>query len=385
MKDQSTNRTLKTSKGSPHALEYQPLLPRVVSRRPYVRWILAILAAIGLIAAAWRMTQLRQRLHLGGFQQPSPTLQVPGDNVTAFYRSEISPLLDAALQRDRQAAARAIDALHERFDVHRAGVRPFAEDVSGWRTRFGVIGCFATDQWDHDVRGNKVTSHVADYIQAKFRVHVLSEQALQADLEDVLKQYRGDMEANRNQLFAEIKLPLEGSQSPIVLDDAGWDGLYSDIVERVRQLNAHTPRDNVVTGLVSVAGGWVGTEAGEVLAAGILTRIGSTLAVEAASGSATLGGTTTGGEVGSLAGPAGTAIGIGAGLAVGAAVDWWASNRLEAHVIDQSDKFLDTVEDEIVDGGQKVPGLRASFEQAAKVTDQNQRQAILDALLEARK
>ncbi len=385
MKDQSTNGTTQTNKSTPHALQYHPPLPRVVSRRPYVRWIVALLAAIGLIAAAWRITQIRQRLHLGGFTAQSPTVQVPADNVTVFYRREISPLLDAALQRNRQAAARAIDALHERFDVHRVGVKPFAEDVSGWRTRFGVMGCFVTDQWDRHVRGNKVTNHVADYIQAKFRAHVLSEQALQADLEDVLKQYRGDLEASRNQLFAEIQLPLEGSQSPIVLADEGWDGLYADIENRANQLNATTPRDSVVTGLASVAGGWAGTEAGEALAAEILARVGVSLAVDVAGDTAMVGGTATGAGAGSLVGPAGTAIGVGAGLAVGAAVDWWTSNRLEAHVIDQSDKFLDTLEHEIVDGGEKSPGLRASFEQAAKLAEQNQRQAIIDALLEARR
>jgi hypothetical protein len=379
------NKTNKTNKSSPHILHYHAAETGRMIRWTWVRWIVALLTAIGLIAAAWRVT----RTHLGGLAAlltpSSSRLPVPADNVTAFYRSEISPLLDAALQRDRQAADRAIEALHERFDAHRAGVKPFAEDVSGWRTRFGVVGCFATDQWDRHFRGNPAANHVADFIQGKFRVHVLSEQSFQADIQDVLKQYSEDLAASRNRLYSEIKLPLHGSQSPIVLDDNGWNRLCSDIEKRAAQLNATTPRDSVVTGLASVAGGWVGTEAGEVVVSEVLARVGTGAAVEAAGASATTGSTVTGGGVGSFGGPAGTAIGVGAGLAVGAAIDWWASQRLEAKVTDQCDKFLDTVEHQIVDGRDNSPGLRTSFERAGKLADQNQRQAIIDALLEARK
>ncbi|HZK80473.1 MAG TPA: hypothetical protein VFC46_05380 [Humisphaera sp.] len=374
------NKTTKTSPSIPHALDYQPAAPALVSRWTWFRRIVALVTAFGVIAAACRVTERRHNLHFGLTgtaltPEESPSmLPVMPANITAFYRNEISPLLDAALRRNRQAADRAIESMHDRFNAHRAGVKPFANEVSGWVTRFGIMGRFAGDSWDH-FRGNPNTNAVGDYIQDKFRSHILSEQSLRADVDEVLKQYREDLEASRNQLFAEIKLPLHGNQSPIVLDDKGWDRLCLDVDQRTRRLNATTPRDSVVTGLASVAGGWIGTETAEVIVVAILTRVGGAMA----------GGSATGGGVGSFGGPAGTAIGIGVGLVVGAVIDWWTSDRLEAHVAHECDTFIDTVERQIVEGSGESPGLRTSFELAAKLADAHQRQAIIDAILEARK
>jgi hypothetical protein len=312
-------------------------------------------------------------------------------NVTQFFHDAISPPLDAALQRNRLAAERAIATLHDRFNTHRAGVMPFAEDVSGWGARLGMIGRFTVDVWDRRVNGNGKTNRVGDYIQKKFRSHVLSEQSLQADLEAVLSQYREDLEASRNQLFAEIKLPLRGSQSPIALDDSGWDRLCSDINQRAQQLNATTPRESVATGLAALGAGWVGTEAAEFVTTQILACVGTTVAAEAAEtaaaagGSAMVGATSAGGGVGSFGGPAGTVIGVGIGLVVGVAIDWWMTDRLESHLAEQCNTFLDTVEAQIVEGSGQTSGLRMSFEHAVKLADEHERQAIVDAIKEAQK
>jgi hypothetical protein len=389
MKDHSTNETTTKNPSKPNTLDY-----RVSTRRPrllYGARLAALLVAIGLIATAWRVT------HEASFRKgtvatpPNSAATLPPGDVAEFYRSQIAPLLDAALQRNRRAADRAVASLHERFNAHRAGVKAFAENIAGWRTRFGVIQCFATDVWDKHVRGNTSANSVGAYIEEKFRTRVLSEPSLQADVEEVLKQYRQDLEASRNQLFAEIKLPLHGRNSPIVLDEKGLEKLCLDIDNRAKQLNAKTPRDSVVTGLAAVAGGWVGAETGEMVVGQILARVGTSVAVEAAEaataagGSALAGGTATGGGVGSLGGPAGTVVGIGVGVAIGSAIDWWMSDRLESHITDQCDEFLDTVEHKLVEGSEQSPGLRSSFEQAEKLADQRQRQAIIDALLEARK
>ena len=377
-------------------LDYQAGDLRPGKRASWARRLAAPFIVICLIVIVWRFTRLANRLlplayKAAGVRMPTRLQSSPPEDVTEFYNTEISPLLDAALQRNRRAADRAILSLHDRFNAHRAGVKAFAQDVSGWATRFGVMQSFATDVWDKHVRGNPSANGVGDYIQEKFRMHVLSEQSLQADVEDVLKQYRQDLEASRNQLFAEIKLPLHGRNSPIVLDEKGWEALCVDIDQRARQLNATTPRDSVVTGLVALAGGWIGTEAVEAVVAQVLARVGTTIAVEAAEtaaatgGSALAGGTATGGGIGSLGGPAGTVIGVGVGLAVGVAIDWWLSDRLEDHVSEQCNRFLDTVEHNIVEGNGQTPGLRASFEQALKLADERQRKAVIDALTEAGK
>src|ERR1035437_47475 len=48
-----------------------------------------------------------------------------------FYDRKLVPLADAARQRNRKAADRAIQSLHVHFQGHHAGVKPFAEEVTG--------------------------------------------------------------------------------------------------------------------------------------------------------------------------------------------------------------------------------------------------------------
>lgn len=390
-------KTPKTNTSIAHPLDYASA--EQTASRPWkrIRWLVALLAAVSATVAAWYLTRSLQSSSAAGagkmaMSTPSspPMLQLSSDSAAHFYRNEIVPLLDAALQRNRQAADRAIELLHARFDAHRAGIKPFAHDVSGWATRLGVIGCSAADLWNHVFGHDPKLNRVGNYIQQKFRAHVLSEGSLETDVEQVLTQFQADVEANRNQLLAEIKLPLHNFPAPITLNERDWQQLYTTIAERAKKLNAGTARSSLVTGLASVTGGWVGAESANVLVPKLLTGVGSAVAAEAAEAATISGGgiwadAAAGGGTGTLAGPAGTVVGIGVGLAVGVAIDWWTSDRLESHVTGQCHTFLDTVERQLVEGSAACPGLRASFEQAIKLTDQAHRQAIIDALMEAGK
>ena len=94
------------------------------------------------------------------------------------------------------------------------------------------------------------------------------------------------------------------------------------------------------------------------------------------------GGAGGGGALGTLAGPAGTVIGIGAGLVVGAAIDWWMTDRFKEKLAEQCNRFIDTVRDQLIDGTPQQPGLRSVFAEAVRLSDEAQRKAILDVLLE---
>ena len=192
---------------------------------------------------------------------------------------------------------------------------------------------------------------------------MLSEQSLQADVEDVLKQYRRGLGSKPQPAFrGDQAAPARSATRRSCWTRKGGKHYVWTSTSGARQLNATTPRDSVVTGLAALAGGWIGTEAAEAVVAQILARVGTAIAVEAAEtaaatgGSAMVGGTATGGGIGSLGGPAGTVIGVGVGLAVGAAIDWWLSDRLEDHVSEQCHRFLDTVEHQHRRGKPAVPG-----------------------------
>ena len=156
------------------------------------------------------------------FGKPSPSAPNPNgplfqvltprpDNseaATEVYDKQIIPLLNDFDQRNSAAVDRAIRTLHDRMTLHRAGVKPFAADVTGWGTRAGVIGRYASDFWQKYWNKKQGIDTVHDYIAQKFQADVLSEQKLNDDLSEVLLQFNKDMATNRSILYAEVSLPL---------------------------------------------------------------------------------------------------------------------------------------------------------------------------------
>ena len=307
-----------------------------------------------------------------------------------IYRSSIIPLLDEYDRENAQAVSRAMLALHERMQFHRAGVVPFARDVRSWGTRFGVMHRLPADLW-HKVRHDK--SHppqVAQYINEKFRREVISEKQLQGDVASILSGFEQDLSANRNKLYSQLSLPLSQIQAELPGTSLNTEPLANQIQQRSNAISKELAPDTVVWGVVEFSGSWVATDVAQSVAsrivAQILARVGTSMAVEGLSaGGATVGGTTAGAGAGSLAGPVGTIIGLGAGLVVGAAVDWWLSDQFEAKVTNQCNNFLNGLEHRLRDGGQQNPGLRQTLNEAARVAGQSQRKAIENAISESQK
>ena len=307
-----------------------------------------------------------------------------------IYQTSIIPLLDEYDRENVKAVSRAMLALHERMQFHRAGVVPFARDVRSWGTRFGVMHRLPADLW-HKVRHDR--SHppqVAQYINEKFRREVISEKQLQGDVASILSGFEQDLSANRNKLYSQLSLPLSQIQAELPGTSLNTEPLANQIQQRSNAISKELAPDTVVWGVVEFSGSWVATDVAQSIAsrivAQILARVGTSMAVEGLSaGGATVGGTTAGAGAGSLAGPVGTIIGLGAGLVVGAAVDWWLSDQFEAKVTNQCNNFLNGLEQRLRDGGQQSPGLRQTLNEAARVAGQSQRKAIENAISESQK
>ena len=275
--------------------------------------------------------------------------------------------------------------LHERIAVHRGGIKPFTHEITSWKTRFGVIGRYSADAWNK-VRGRpQNTAHVRDYVDEKFRRRVLSEEGLKRDVAAVLEQFDDDMAASRNRLYAELAIPLDRIRSAIPASNLTLNRFRDDVQKRAAQITGSLPADTLVAGMAAVAGGWVATDAAQLITARIVTQVlaqlGATMAAEGIeAGGATVGSAVAGGGAGSLGGPAGTVIGIGVGLIVGAIVDWWLSSSFEQKVADQCSRFLDTLEQRLRDGAPGSPGLWTTLIQTVDITVNTQRQAVRDAL-----
>jgi hypothetical protein len=118
--------------------------------------------------------------------------------------------------------------------------------------------------------------------------------------------------------------------------------------------------------------------AGQAVAAGVEAA--------AAGGSSTAGGATLGGAAGWLGGPLGAVIGVGAGLAVGAVVDWWVTDKFKANLTEQLTTYLDNLERDMINGVAATAdrparaGLRESLYTAADKFHAIQSQAALNAL-----
>jgi hypothetical protein len=321
---------------------------------------------------------------------PAPaTPKVPEVDVDRVYREEVVPLLDQFDARNRAAAARAVTNMYERLNGRRWGIKPFVKDVGSWKTRFGVIGRSTKDFWRKRVRKAPDAEAVRTYVNDKFRHHVLSEQALEADMGEVLKQFREDLEASRNQLYVQVRLPLAKIKSPLATSDASYAQFEADVARRAKDLSAHWATDTVVSGLGSFVSGWVAMDVAQGVTSrvvvAILSRVGTQIAAETvAAGGATAAGAAAGGGGGSFAGPAGTVIGVGVGIAVGAAIDWWMSARFEEKMTLQLNGFFDSVGRRLMEGTGQSPGLRVALYDAVKLGGDSQRQAVKAAFEEAK-
>ena len=69
----------------------------------------------------------------------------------------------------------------------------------------------------------------------------------------------------------------------------------------------------------------------------------------AAAGSSMAGGGALGAASGWLGGPAGEVIGVGAGLAVGAVIDWWVTARFKTSLTQELSTYLNNLEHDMID------------------------------------
>ena len=319
--------------------------------------------------------------------EPVVPVESPRDRAIRVYRTDIVPMLDAYDARNERAAERAIATLRERINARRGGIKPFVDDVQSWRTTFGVIGRKSRDMWRRARGTRRIDGSVQQYVDEKFQRRVLSPAGLNADVQAALDVFREDVDASRNQLYVDMRLPLRDVKVDQVRTKASFAAFIDDVRFRSLQLSHGGSHDAVTSNLTAFAAGWVAGEVGAKVAgrvtAAIVTRVGTQLATRAAvTGGATVTGAATGGSAGSSVGPAGTVVGLAVGIAVGAVVDWWMSEKFEAKMTAQLNQFLTDLERSMIEGTGRQPGLRKSFADALAANSNVQRDAILSTLLQ---
>ena len=322
------------------------------------------IAGCAVLFAAWKNAPIEP-------PPPSPA------EVAEYYQKNVASLIEAAARRDREATGVAIQRLHEHFKSFHAGIPAFADDITGWGTRFGIVGRSVKDLWSKFWEDSSKATATTEYVNTKFRLRIVSEEKLRHAVADTLSVFHESTTANRNRMLAEVRLAFSMPESPMKVMPPGFNGLLSESRVAAGELASTQGGASVANGVASFAGGTVAGEAAARLISAIFARFAaSTAATIAAEGSAAAGATATGGTVGTAGGPAGTVIGIGVGLVVGFIMDSWMSESFKTKLHEQCGGFLTNLERDIIHGTAATPGLQKTLEDAASANHSAFRTAL---------
>ncbi len=174
---------------------------------------LALVASAGLVAV-WLLLARESASAISddtsAAPPPTPQIVLPSVSKDEFYRRELAPLIDKARASNRASADKSLVRLHQEFDRFRTGIPGFVDDVSSWRTRFGIIRRLGRDKWQNFWKaGDDADSEeVKNYMVAKFERHILAPDELQTAVEASLGEFKDDVAATRNRLLAEMNVAL---------------------------------------------------------------------------------------------------------------------------------------------------------------------------------
>lgn len=354
---------------------------------PAVRAGAALVLGLSVLALWWSWPDPPE-----GNSRPIPTA-APAPEATKvdpaiWFAERVEPLIDQSRARNEAAARAAIARLEERFDAHRAGVRPFVEDVTSWSARFAIAKRMPADWWDavfgEDESAKR--SRVERFVMGRFRAHVMDERSLELDVQDVVASLAADLEAHRNLLWSEIELALHEADAPVAAP-AGDFGAFQEAADlQAAALASEWASDSLVNGVAAFAASAAGGLIAEQAAAQVLARLGAaaasagatTAAGAVASGSAVAGGAGVGaGGGGALGGPVGMVIGFGAGIAVGAVIDWKMTDSFREKLERELTVYLDDLERSLLEGTADQRGLRAALDEAVRNAADAQKSAAL--------
>lgn len=304
--------------------------------------------------------------------------------MASFMATQIDPLLDRAAARDREAADRAVERLHDHFEQFHSGVDRFTGDVTSWGTRFGVIKRQVGDRWHSMWNSDAREAQATAYIDGKFRQHIVDDAQLQKAVEEVVTQFMEDLRANRNRMLAEVNAAIRTADVPLHLASLDLTRVREAMQLEAQKITTNLATATVVNGVVAFTGSIVAEEIARRVTLQILARVATHMAAEVTvAGGATASSAAAGGAGGSLIGPAGTVVGFGVGIAVGVAIDWWMTARFEQKLAVQCHAFLDSVEQRILQGDDNETGLVELMNATMEANRITQHRAVYAGILES--
>ena len=276
-----------------------------------------------------------------------------------FFNEQVDPVIVEADQRNRAAAALCAERIKDLFQSYRNNVPEFTDDITSYSTRFGVITRIPGDWWNES---NELTRYVTE----KFEAQLFSEQKLKQAISEALEAFATDIQANNAKLLTSVKASISSSDLPN-LPTIHYDQYTEDLTQTLSVYSTEAASDSVLMFvLTEVTAGTLGFAA-EQLLVNAMTYFATTTATTAtAAGGATAASTAAGGASGSTVGPWGTVAGVGIGIVIGLAIDWWMSEEFAEKLNGELITMLNETEAAILQGPPDKPGLKEKLENTCR-------------------
>jgi len=284
-----------------------------------------------------------------------------------FFESQVLSQLETTDDANRAAAKRCLMNIQQNFSSYRQNVDAFVDDLTGFKSRLGILKRMPGGWWNED-------SRVAEFVTEKFEKHLFSEAKLTDDLRRALETFRSDVRANQRELLTRTSAAIADSDlPPIQLDN--YESFFEIVNEQITTLAGNEAETSVTDGLKSLIVSEAGSTAVGMIAGRLVTSLAASSATAvAASGGATAGGAAAGAASGSIVPGPGTIAGFAVGFVVGLGIDFWMNKQTAAALRQELLLYINQIEADLIDGtssqsrigdGQQglTPGINAACEQ----------------------
>lgn len=320
---------------------YRRQVRELLAREP-LAILYSLLVVVGVGISAWSLRSLpvsrdQSRLTSPRFHPQVASQSLERHRRMTFFESTVTVQLASTDDANRRAAQRCVERIEQNFERYREGVDEFVDEVTGLRSRLGILKRMPGGWWSGDERVDR-------YVTDKFERHLFSEASLGNDLRAALEAFREEVRANQQTLLSRTQAAIhEAHLPPIVLND--YEAFFASVNQEIRELAGTEAQATVADGMVTL----VISEAGSVAVGMIVGRLfagltASTAATVASAGGATAGGAAAGAAGGSVFPGAGTIVGFGVGLVVGIGIDYWMNHQTAAKLRGELMQYIDTIE-----------------------------------------
>ena len=259
----------------------------------------------------------------------------------ALLLEQLGALLSVEEQANRAAVIRAEDGVTALFFNYANHTPKFAEEVTGLWNRAKFSGKRIQDKLLN-------TDHVAELSAELFSKTIVNDVKLRNDLQEVVSQFRSDLNANRNRLLGEAALRI--AESDMKVADVGTTQKYV-----FEQLSASVQRQissDVRAAQSDIPLLFVGTVMAEIVTQMLVTSaVRTAVAVGVGTGSGVPG--------------VGAVIGFIVGASIGMAIDSRLMHTKRLEIESGASRALDQMHRDL--WSNPTDGLESKFNQAVKL------------------